>query len=135
MTPGRGRCLVRKVETAESYTGAKIILPDVVREKLAAHQVEILAVGAPEICEFPNECERNLTHIGMASPDWSMERIWNRVTGDGDPDVQDIPCDWYHPFDGEPGDWALVAPRSLVETDTLDRFLVRQDDFLAILVP
>lgn len=116
MSPARGRCLVRRVETAESFAGSKIVLPDVVREKIAAQQVEILAVGAAAYCD-DDECNR------LHQVQWKRKPI----TGDRPSRV--------HVFTGRAGAWALLAPRSLVECGDDDTYLVQQDDVLAVLTP
>jgi hypothetical protein len=106
MVPGRGRCLVRKVETEETFAGSKIILPEAVRDTLSAQQVELVAVGQPSACKAWEDCER-----------------WHDRQGDTRT----------HPFHGKPGDWVVIARRSLVESGQPDCYLIPQDDVLAIL--
>lgn len=97
---------MRKVETQESYAGSKIVLPEAVREQIASQQVEIVKVGADPICE-DTDCER--------------------------PHYRHFSLDRLHVFHGKPGDWAVIAPRSLTESGEDGLYLVPQDDVLAIL--
>lgn len=113
MTPARGKVLVRKVETSESYAGGKIVLPEAVREQIAAQQVEIVKIGPWAACE-DGDCERMHFFEG----------------GDGIAGYAEVAT---HPFSVEPGSWCLIAPRSLVESGIPDTYLVAQDSVLAIL--
>lgn len=108
--------MVRCVETAEQFAGGKIVLPAEVREKIAAQQVEILAVGRERTCDDP-DCERQHAHQDVRP--FYINSQWEHT----------------HPFHGKQGDWALIAPRSLTECgdESGQTFLVNQDDVLAIL--
>ena len=57
MRPNRGFVLVTPVETSETLGGGKIVLPESVREGMAAYQCHVLAIGLPEICE-DKKCQR-----------------------------------------------------------------------------
>lgn len=118
MKPGRGRCLVRRVETTEQFAGGKIVLPVEVREKIAAQQVEILAVGEWKACA-DDSCNR---------PHRPTPWVWG---------ADERTPIFLHEFHGKQGDWALIAPRSLTECgdESGQTFLVNQDDVLAILSP
>src|SRR5256885_15779657 len=58
MIPGRGRVLLRRVESGESYPGGKIIIPETVRDALMAQHAEVVAVGEPALCEHFDTCPR-----------------------------------------------------------------------------
>ena len=107
MTPARGTVLVRKLETEDTYRGGKIVLPEKTRESLTANQVEIVAVGYNAPCEN-DECER--PHI----------------------DIEGTPFHWEEIGAGQ---WAVLAPRSLVATHEPGLFIARQDAVLAIVKP
>lgn len=85
------------------------------REDLTAQQVEVVAIGAPSICDEAS-CERPLEAHSWWAP------VFNS-------DYQ------VHPCAAAPGDWVLLAPRSLTATDEDDLYVVHQDDVLAILQP
>lgn len=111
--PARGLCLVKMAETAESFAGGKIILPESVREGMAQYQCEVLAVGCDELCD-DKKCDR--LHYMERSPDApEPERI--------------------HPFDVKSGAWVVVKHRSLSPSDDPlgKTFYVRQCDVLAVL--
>ena len=57
MRPNRGFVLVTPVETSDTLGGGKIVLPESVREGMAAYQCHVLAIGLPEICG-DKKCER-----------------------------------------------------------------------------
>lgn len=107
--PARGRCLVRKVETDESYAGSRIVLLEATRERIAAQQVEVLAVGPQVQCE-DEWCERAHDIVNVESAKWVGE----------------------HPCTVKAGDWVLIAPRSLVEAES-GTYFVRHDDILALI--
>lgn len=109
--PGRGRCLVRKIETPESLPGAKVVLLAKTREEMTAQQAEIVSVGAPALCEDEEGCERPHPMTGHLGRKWYNQ---------------------FHVFGGKPGDWVLLAPRSLTEFPD-GTYLVWQDDVLAVL--
>jgi co-chaperonin GroES (HSP10) len=104
--PARGLCLVRPVATEATLPGGKILIPDASREKFASHQVEIVAVGLPEICE-DKKCER--FHLN-----------------DDEDDLR-------HSFQCKVGAWALVKPRSFLPAahDGEKLYFVRQSDVMA----
>lgn len=111
MRPARGTLLVRPVETANTFIGGSIVIPDIAKQRLTAHQCEVVEVGAKEICEDA-DCERDHVEEGwiegaMAHPSYGLQR----------------------------GDWLLVRPRCYVDMDdpTGHLRLIRQDDVLAVL--
>lgn len=86
MTPARGRALVRAVETDERL--GSLIIPQTAREReLTRNQYEVIAVGEPEVCDDPDDCQR-----------WAH-------------------ADDTHPIDPRivPGAWVLVEQGSLVD--------------------
>ena len=106
LRPARGVCLVRRAQTEETIPGGKIFLPEDTRQKMAAYQVEIIAVGDPEVCE--NEaCQRD--HVG--------------------PRYHVIPdC-------LKAGAWAIVRPRSFIAASSDDPglYFVKIDDVYCVL--
>ena len=77
LRPSRGLVLVRPVETPERLAHSRIILTDKTREVMTTHQMEVVSVGAPSICEDP-DCERPHAwnhHVGGVSQgDWVLVR-------------------------------------------------------------
>lgn len=62
MRPAPGWCLVRLVETAETYAGSPIIIPANVRDRVARNQVEIVALPLHDArCDDP-DCPRPHPH-------------------------------------------------------------------------
>ena len=116
MTPGRGRVLLRRVESGESYPGGTIIIPETVRDALMAQHAEVVAVGAPPICD-DETCPR-VHHTGALYP-----RTATPTT--------------VHVLGIKPGDWVLVAKRAGVECgdETGRSYLANIDDVLAVLQP
>ena len=49
--PARGRAFIRHVETAEVYSGGRVIIPAQARDKVAQMQFEIVSLGDYEFCE------------------------------------------------------------------------------------
>ena len=109
-TPAPGWCVVRLTQTAESYAGSKLVIPETVRDRVARNQVEI--VGLPKtgsICR-DTDCER--------------------------PHTEHTPLDVRHtlPKALQTGSWCLTEPRSLVALpDTHDQYLMSLDAIWAIL--
>lgn len=58
----RGVVFVKPIETAETVTGGKILLPETYRQRLTAQQAEVVAVGPPGLCDEPEDCERPHPH-------------------------------------------------------------------------
>lgn len=107
--------LVKRIETAETVSGGKILLIEKTREDMTSHQMEVLAVGYPAHCLTFPDCE--CPHLAALSAP-----------------VGAFPEEpHFHPCDAKVGDWVLVAHRSLSETDTDGVFLCSQDAVLAIL--
>lgn len=118
MTPARGKCLVRRVETPETLPGGLVVLTEATREGLTGQQAEIVAVGAPSLCDDA-DCER--PHVWGAFEIRPAQQMLKHRTHLG--------------MASEHGSWVLLAPRSLVETDEPGLYVVSQDDVLAILQP
>ena len=108
MKPARGLLLVKRVDTEETLPNGKVVLPESVRESLAAYQAEVIAVGEPTWCETP-DCDR--LH------DEAANRLWHHT-----------------PAGLVPGAWVVVAPRRYVAAeDGTEQFFARIEDVLAIL--
>lgn len=93
--------LVRPVETPETIGGGQILLTERTRQDMTSHQMEVLTVGPPQICDDAS-CER---------PHGSQPR--SHVPG--------ITA----------GNWVLVAHRSLSQTDEEGIFICSQDAVIA----
>lgn len=98
---------VRPVETAEALPGSRILLTAEARQRMTAHQCEVIAVGAFAVCE-DEDCERQ-----HATIDGALLHAHTVVVGD----------------------WLLVAPRSYIDGPEPERreWFVHQDNVLAIL--
>jgi co-chaperonin GroES (HSP10) len=76
--PARGLTYIRHIKTAETYAGGRIVVPETARDKVAAQQFVIVAVGGYERCE-DEDCERQHTVAGehahqLAAGDWVLVR-------------------------------------------------------------
>lgn len=115
--PARGLVLVRPVQTEDTLPGGKIVIPDKAREKFAAYQVRVVAVGEPEICE-DEDCQRphGLLAGYRTNGEWFEENYHNTPQS-----LQD-------------GAWAIVAPRSYIPAapDGQPLYFVRQSDILGV---
>jgi hypothetical protein len=110
MIPARGLVLVELAQTEETIPGGRILLTQNEREKMAAYQMQVIAVGQPAICEHPKTCDR--THAALTHRNGKLEHIIATVL--------------------KPNAWVLIRPRSLIDAGTeTNRYLVRQDDILA----
>src|SRR5205085_9442284 len=118
MTPGRGRVLLRRVESGESYPGGTIIIPETVRDALMAQHAEVVAVGEPAWCDDYESCPRPMAAHGFFASDYNA-------------------IQWLHPCGLSVGDWVLVAKRTGVECgdETGKSYLANIDDVLAVLQP
>ena len=107
MTPARGNLLVREVRAAATFAGGRVLIPDAARARLTALQAEVVAVGAPAVCE-DDDCGR--AHVFSGA-----ERL--------------------HPCEVAVGDWVVVTPRAGIETDAPERRerVLAQDDVIAVL--
>ena len=105
--PARGLVWLRAVETPETLAHGRIILTQSTREVLTTHQMEVVSVGAPSICEN-EDCERY---------HWIANDLSERHHG--------------MPPGLEVGAWVLVRHRSLTETHEEGLYCVHQDDVLA----
>lgn len=111
MTPARGRVLLKKLDIEETAPGGRIILPESVRESLAAYQMEVVAVGPDEFCDAiycGDDCERPHTQDGDAFFHPTPEKL-------------------------QPGAWVLLKPRKLVDAGEDGRYLCSVDDVIAVL--
>lgn len=104
--------LVKRIETAETLPGGKIVLTERTRQDLTSHQMEVLAVGEPAYCIDP-DCQRCNELMGKVLYPGAFVLV--------------------HPCAAEVGDWVLVAHRSLSETDQDGIFICSQDAVLAVL--
>lgn len=115
MTPARGKLFVKPIDTTETLPNGTIVLTDRTRADLTASQMEVVAIGYPAHCPLFPDCERpHLAALGApvgAFPDEPH----------------------FHPCDVKPGDWVLLSPRSLTDTDMDGIFCCSQDAVLAIL--
>lgn len=115
MIPARGKLFVKLIETGETLPGGKILLTDRIRADLTASQMEVMSVGYPAQCPLFPDCER--PHLAALSAPVGA--------------FPDEPH--FHPCAVKPGDWVLLAPRGLTETDDPTLFVCSQDAVLAIL--
>ncbi len=109
LTPARGLVFVRAVKTAETLAGGRILLTQNVREQWTGQQAEIVAVGAPAMCE-DEDCDR--PHMRDFEDGIERERM--------------------HITHLKAGDWVLVTARSYIEV-TPDVWAVPQDHVLAVI--
>lgn len=107
-TPARGLVWVRKVETAETLPGGLIVLPQEVRDGLTSCQAEVVAIGAPAVCEDEG-CERH--HVSR----WWRQYEWAT----------------YHIHRLTVGDWVVVTHRALSPTHQDNLYCCHHDDVLA----
>lgn len=117
MRPARGRVLVQRIDTPETVPGGRVILTPQTRAELTAWQMDVVAVGALSSCDDV-DCER--PHV-VEHPGFPIDRAW----------LAGAPRN--HPCAVRAGDWVVVAPRSLSETDQPALFCCHQDDILAVL--
>lgn len=131
---------MRPVQTEETLPGGVIVIPDEARAKFASHQVEVVAVGKPEICT-DEDC--GALHVGSTDrPAPLFGKQWRSVLSgrrlmfgqefmDGRDDTV-----FAHPVPRglEPGAWAIVQPRSFLPAapDGQKLYFVRQRDVLAV---
>lgn len=118
--PARGVCLVRRATTEETIPGGKIFLPEDTRRKMAAYQVEVLAVGEPEFCDNEH-CARVHQWRNSAAWTWQPTEGFDRVHA---PDLN-----------LQPGSWAIVRPRSFIQASADDHglYFVKTSDVFAVL--
>jgi co-chaperonin GroES (HSP10) len=88
--PARGLAYIRHIKTAETYAGGRIVVPETARDKVAAQQFVVTAVGDYENCD-DEDCPRSHNkfnqHVhSLTVGDWILVR--NRAwMGTPDPDV------------------------------------------------
>lgn len=99
--PARGLALIRRIETAETYGNSSIIVPETTRDRIAACQFTLVAIGNYAFCEDIEECPRRHTKKNEHRHELMVE------------------------------DWVLVKFRSWGNTPDPDLYVVRQDDILA----
>lgn len=107
-SPAPGLAFVRKIQTAETYGGSAIIVPEQARDKVSESQWEIASVGDLEECK-DEECPRPHDPTG---------------------DFLNGPVQMWHPCDLAPGDWVLCRKRSVVPSPQPELFIVKQDDVI-----
>lgn len=94
---------MKRIETPETLGGGRIVLTEGTRQELTSQQMEVVDTGAWDFCPHA-DCERPHDSFGC------------------------------HPIAGlARGQWVLLAPRSLTETDVDGLYCCHQDDVLAIL--
>lgn len=120
--PARGLAFIKHIDTEERYRGGQIIIPDPVRDKVAAQQFNVVAVGAWERC--PEEEE-----IPDCSDDGDCGRSVHQVLGPI-PGSENFEPGRFHFCEVEPGDWVLCRNRSWAATPDPDIFVVKQSDIL-----
>lgn len=111
MRPARGAVYVTPIQTAELQRG--IILLEDTRGRVAANQMQVVAVGLPEVCEDRDDCRR---------PDHAHA-------------FDDPPNKWVHWQAPDMDAWVLIRPRSLVPVaqDGAKLYSVKQSDVLAVI--
>lgn len=90
MRPAPGWCLVRLVETAETYAGSAIVIPDTVRERVARNQVEIAALPAHDTLCYDADCDQSHPHPlprELRVGDWALTAPRSLIAL---PDTQDL---------------------------------------------
>lgn len=114
MQPSRGLLLVKPIESAERLPGSLILLTADTRERMTAHQAEVVAVGAFAACE-DEDCEREhaadnstfvCTNCGSTRHASSMDCA---LCGVGPTKPLRV-----HPHTIRVGDWILHAPRASI---------------------
>lgn len=79
--PTHGLAFIRRITTEETYRGGRIVVPDASRDKLAALQFTIVALGPWERCDDA-DCDRPHTDgrhgTSLAVGDWVVvrKRAW-----------------------------------------------------------
>lgn len=112
MKPARGLVLVKPVEADDHLPGGVILIPQPIVDRMTLHQVEVVAVGPPSICETPRKCERR--------HEWNCKARGSVA---------------FHAVDArlKPGAWVYLRPRSLVDASQDARlYFVRHEDCLAV---
>lgn len=107
--PARGNVLVRRPETEEHLPGGRIIIPEKARESYAANQFQVVSVGEPSECPYPDDCER------QAHKFLTLKLCVHPI----DPRIVE-------------GAWVVIRPRSLVETGEPGLYVIRETDVLAV---
>lgn len=129
--PERGRLLVRPVDAAESFAGSRLVIPVEARERLTAHQVEVIAVGAFAECDparsrAERKCERaHERELCAICSEYPLGFGRGVCCGAGRR---------VHPHPIVAGAWLLVRPRSTLAGPLPERaeFFIHQDDVLGI---
>lgn len=132
---------MRAIETPEML--GCIVLTEGARQELTSQQMEVVAIGAPSICD-DELCDRfHRYNTNRGGDNFGRGPVWRdpraRAQGascllDAGPTTGERPWTiYYHPVLIQVGDWVLLAPRSLTETDVAGISCVHQDDVLAVL--
>ena len=108
MIPARGLLLVRPVDVTETLAGGRVILVADTRERMAANQYEVVAVGAFAVC-LPerSRAERKCTRPHVIEACGGCEDVVECGAG----------MHWcadrrrVHAHSIRVGDWILTAPR------------------------
>lgn len=103
--PARGRAFVRRIETAEAYSGGRVLIPIQAREKVSRQQFVIEALGDYEFCEADSWEDCPLA--GHTKRGEHRHRL-------------------------QCGDWVLLRNRSWDLTPDPHVFVVRQADILGV---
>jgi hypothetical protein len=111
IVPCRGLLLVKKVEVEDNIRGI-IMAPEVI-DKWTAQQVEILAVGKPQLFE--------------EIPDRLFNKCWTPVFRNGKRYWQRKA-----PMPFKKGDWCLIYPRTLSPTGERDLYMVTFDNVMGV---
>jgi hypothetical protein len=98
--PARGLAFIRHIQTAETYAGSPIVIPEQARDRVAKQQFVVTSVGDYERCDDPDECNRP-HHRGL-----------------------------FHKHRLMVGDWVLARNRSWMLTPDPDVYVIRQADIL-----
>ena len=86
--PARGLIYIRHIDTEETYRGGAIVITPKSRDKVAAQQFIVTAIGESEHCD-DEDCERPHVlecHIhGLMVGDWILarNRAWSSTLEDG----------------------------------------------------
>ncbi len=110
--PCRGLVLVKKIEVEDKIRG--IIAPPEAVDKWTAQQVEIVAVGKPQLFE--------------EKPDHLFSKTeWRTTTH-----CRNGKEYFYRPTSLKKGDWCLIYPRTLSPTGERDLFMVKFDNVMGV---
>ncbi len=109
LKPCRGLCFVKRVETEDVING--IVAPADVVDKWTAAQVDIVALGAPQLYE--------------EIPERLFDKVWEETTRNGK-------RYFYRPVGYKVDDWVLIQPRVLMPTDVPGLYVITYENILGI---